>query len=262
LILTNGHEHLLFDAGRGVSTQLARAGIAPEQVNPIFITHHHFDHIGNLADLLLSSWNNGRTEPLQVIGPPGTAAIVSALFDHVYGRDIMFRLAEAARSEAGLADIRTLVHVSEVEPGLVYDRAGWRVLAEFVEHGHGLGLSVEVWPCLGYRVETPAGIVAISGDTVPCAGLDRLARGADVLVQCCYLAEAEITSRDAALVPQYILASSGQVGKIAARAGVRKLVLTHFRQKSEALLHSIAADVRQDFAGDLFLGEDLMEIEL
>ena len=136
------------------------------------------------------------------------------------------------------------------------------LFADYVEHGHGLGLSLAEWPCLGYRVETPAGIVAISGDTVPCAGLDRLAQGADVLVQCCYLAEAEIIDHDTALVPQHILTSSGQVGKIAAKAGVKKLVLTHFRQKSAALMQIIAEDVGRDFAGELFLGEDLMEIEV
>lgn len=262
LILTDGHAYLLFDAGRGVSNQLVRAGIQPQQVNPIFITHHHFDHIGNLGDVLLSSWNNGRTAPLQIIGPRGTEAIIEALFNHVYAADINFRLVEAAQSESSLVDIRDLVTVTDVEPGLVYDQPGWQVFADHVEHGHGLGLSQAEWPCLGYRVEMSGGSVAISGDTVPCTGLDRLACGADVLVQCCYLAEAEIIDHDTALVPKYILASSGQVGKIAAQAGVKKLVLTHFRQKSAALMQTIAEDVARDFTGELFLGEDLMEVEV
>lgn len=64
LILTDGHAYLLFDAGRGVSSQLVRAGLQPQQIDPIFITHHHFDHIANLGDVILSSWNNGRTAPL------------------------------------------------------------------------------------------------------------------------------------------------------------------------------------------------------
>ena len=43
--------YLLFDAGRGAATQLTRAGISVRDINPIFITHHHFDHIGNLGDI-------------------------------------------------------------------------------------------------------------------------------------------------------------------------------------------------------------------
>ncbi len=49
VLLNIGRDYILFDAGRGVSTQLVRAGIALEIVNSIFITHHHFDHIGNLG---------------------------------------------------------------------------------------------------------------------------------------------------------------------------------------------------------------------
>lgn len=83
-----GNEIALFDAGRGVSTQLVRAGIQPQQINPIFITHHHFDHIGNLGDLILTAWNNGRSNPLSIIGPRGTSAIVDALLNAVYRADI------------------------------------------------------------------------------------------------------------------------------------------------------------------------------
>jgi len=45
---------LLFDAGRGVTIQLAKAGIALEDISHLFITHHHFDHIGGLGDFILS----------------------------------------------------------------------------------------------------------------------------------------------------------------------------------------------------------------
>ncbi|MCP4408672.1 MAG: MBL fold metallo-hydrolase [Gammaproteobacteria bacterium] len=228
VLLNIERDYLLFDAGRGISTQLGRAGITPQVVNPIFITHHHFDHIGNLADVILSAWNNGRTESLHVIGPAGTADIVSALLGQVYAGDIKFRLTEAALSEAKLVDIREMVKVRDVEPGLVYDNKTWQVYAEFVQHGHGLGIARDEWSCLGYRVEVEGKVITISGDTVDCAGLDRLAQGADVLIQCCYLAKAEMTNPDSELIAKHILACSPQVGKIAARAGVKKLVLTHF----------------------------------
>jgi ribonuclease Z len=98
LVLTDDCVFLLFDTGRGISTQLVSAGIQPQQVNPILITHHHFDHIGNLGDVILSSWNNGRNAPLQIIGPRGTEAIVEALFNRIYPKDIHFRMAESVLS--------------------------------------------------------------------------------------------------------------------------------------------------------------------
>ncbi len=56
VLLSCEHEHLLFDAGRGVTTQLVRSGVFPQALNAIFITHHNYDHIGNLGDLLLTAW--------------------------------------------------------------------------------------------------------------------------------------------------------------------------------------------------------------
>ena len=76
--------YFLFDAGRGVATQLVRAGIPVTDVDPVFITHHHFDHIGNLGDMILSSWNLGRKTSLSIYGPQGTEAIVKALLNEVY----------------------------------------------------------------------------------------------------------------------------------------------------------------------------------
>ena len=105
-------------------------------------------------------------------------------------------------------------------------------------------------------------MLAISGDTVACEGLDRLAQGADCLVQCCYFAEAEITTPAAKRSAQYIIASSKQAGEIAARNQVKKLVLTHFRPKSAELMQSILVDVRAVYPGESILGEDLLMVEV
>ena len=258
LLIETGDVKLLFDAGRGVTTQLVSVGIYPQQVDCIFITHHHYDHIGNLGEFLLSAWHNGRERPLNLYGPPGTADIVAALFDQVYARDIAFALF----NEAGLVDIRTLVQVKQVSPGLVYADDKCQVLTEYVDHGNSLGLSRERWPCLGYRVEAKGKAVAISGDTVACDGLDSLARGADVLVQCCYLAEDEITDPEFERLAKYVIASSKQAGQIAARNQVKKLVLTHIRPKSEAMLHSMMEDVRREYDGEVHLGNDLMTFDV
>jgi ribonuclease Z len=292
LLIEVGEAKLLFDAGRGVTGQLLKAGLTPQQVNPLFITHHHYDHIGNLGDFLLTAWHNGRQTPTDLYGPPGTAKIIEALWSQVYARDITF--ARFFNPEG--PDIKDLVRVQEVTPGLVCDSSasplavpprgggacrraegasairggqgieggppGWRVWAEEVEHGHGLGLSWEAFPCLGYRLEAGGKVIAISGDTVPCPGLDRLAQGADLLIQCCYLAEAEITTPAQERSARYIIASSGAAGQIAARNGVKRLVLTHIRPKSQALLDFMLADVRRHYQGELYLGEDLMTFDL
>ncbi len=256
LLVQLSDQNLLFDAGRGVTSQMARMDLRPEQISYIFITHHHYDHISDLGEFLMTAWNNGREEPVTIYGPPGTASIVTAFFERIFARDIAFALFGAENG----TDIRKLVRVQEVTSGLVHADDHWRVLAESVDHGSGIGLSGKDWPCLGYRVEAEGRTIAMSGDTVACDGLDRLAHGADCLIQCCYLAEAEISTPAFERLAKYVIASSGQVGEIAARNKLKKLVLTHIRPKSEALMRSMVEDIRRAYGGELSIGEDLMVI--
>jgi ribonuclease BN (tRNA processing enzyme) len=258
LLVEEGDVKLLFDAGRGVTTQLAKIGIEPQQIDLVFITHHHHDHIGNLGEFLLASWHNGRETPLDVYGPPGTADIVDALLGQVYARDIAFALFTVK----DVTDIRELVRVHDIAPGLVCEGDRWSVLAAYVDHGNSLGLSQEEWPCLGYRLEAEEKVVAISGDAMACDGLNSLAREAGVLIQCCYLAEDEITNRAFRRLARHVIASSQQVGSIAKHNNVKKLVLTHIRPKPEAMMQALVEDIRMGYDGDVLLGEDLMVIEI
>lgn len=123
-------------------------------------------------------------------------------------------------------------------------------------------LPYDEFPCLGYRVECGRKVLAISGDTVDCPGLAQLATGADTLVACCYLARAEETDFEREVVSRHIIMGSGTVGKVAARAGVRRLVLTHLRRKSPALLKAIAREASADFPGALALGKDGLKLPL
>ncbi len=261
-VIRVGDEHLLFDAGRGAATQLVRAGVPITDVDYIFVTHHHFDHIGGLADVLFAAWNKGRSEAIRVFGPKGTSEIVGHLVEEVYSADVRYRLAETVLTDENLRHIREMIIVEDVEPGLSHDSGSWRVYTEHVEHGHALGMSQEEWPSLGYRVEAEGKTITISGDAVDCPGLQKLARGADLLLQCCYLASEEIVDGDLRLIADHVLASSSMVGKIASKAGVGKLVLNHIKEKPMGMLRSMVEDIRRDYEGPVVIGEDLMEFEV
>lgn len=260
-LIWHDDEPILFDAGRGVTVQLVRAGIAPSRIRQLFLTHHHFDHIGDLYDLALSSWLDGRRQPLEVYGPPETRRIVSALLTQVYDKDIEWR-SDGEPSFGGWAP----VNAHDVATGLVHDAGSWRVSADTVVHGHGLDLSpafLKRWICYGYRFEAQGKVITISGDTVDCGGLQRLARDADVLVQCCYLAGAEITSTHFERLARMTLACGDTVGKIAAAANVKTLVLTHHRPRADdAMVQRLREEVAADFKGELVIAEDLTRIEL
>ena len=151
ILVQIGENNLLFDAGRGAATQIVRAGVEITDMGHVFVTHHHFDHTGGLADVLFAAWNKARNRTINVYGPEGTREMVGHLFE-AYEGDIAYRLRETELTVERLVDIREMVEVVDVGPGLVHEGDGWRVSAGYVEHGHRLGFTVEDWPCLGYRV--------------------------------------------------------------------------------------------------------------
>ena len=259
LLIKTGNDAILIDAGRGVVRQLAAQDISLARINPVLITHHHYDHIGELHDVILSSWLMGRTQPLRLFGPPETRRIVETLIGQVYDKDIEFRVHEGGNGAW------PKVETTDILAGVVCEGDGWRVIAEVVDHGNRLDFPDafrQRWVCLGYRFECAEGVIAFSGDTVDCPGLRRLVADADVLVQCCYLGLGEINSAHTRRLADCTLACADTVGRIASEARAGTVVLTHHRQKSEAALEEMRRDVMRDFAGPVLLGYDGLRVTL
>jgi hypothetical protein len=104
--------------------------------------------------------------------PPETRRIVDALLTQVYDKDWQWR----SLGEPSFGGWKPVV-AEGVTPGLVLDAGHWKVSADTVIHGDGLGFPpafLKRWNCYGYHFEAE-GKVAISGDTIPCEGLDRMA---------------------------------------------------------------------------------------
>ena len=254
---------LLFDAGRGVATQLAKAGVSVENLDAVFITHHHYDHIGGLADLIMAAWNNGRTRPLPITGPSGTGDIINGMFDHVYARDINFRIAEEWVHGRALDHPRELVEVREVVSQRMDLPNGVQVTVGQVEHGSkGIELSLEEWSACGYRVSAEGRNVAISGDAVAGLELASLATNADALVMCAYLAQDEITTSEDEFLAESVLSGAPQAATFAVDANVARLMLTHIREKSDDAVARMRDQVAAVFPGEVIVGHDLLTIDL
>ena len=254
---------LLFDAGRGVATQLARAGVRVEDLDAVFITHHHFDHIGGLADLIMAAWNNGRTRPLPIFGPLGTDEIIDAMLDHVYARDINFRIAEEWAHGRKLDHPREMIGVKVVISQRLDLPHGVEVTVGQVEHGtEGIELSPEEWSASGYRVSAEGRTVTISGDAVAGLELGTLAADADALVMCAYLAENEIITEEEQFLADTVLAGAPQAAAIAANASADRLILTHIREKSDEAIEQMRAQVTAGFPGEVIVGYDLLSVDI
>lgn len=254
---------LLFDAGRGVATQLAKAGTRVEDLDAVFITHHHFDHIGGLADLIMAAWNNGRTTPLLIVGPLGTDTIIDGMLEHVYARDINFRIAEEWAHGRKLDHPSDMLDVRVVVSKRIDLPHGVEVMVGQVEHGsEGMELSLEEWSASAYRVSAEGHAVTISGDAVEGLELGPLAADSDALVMCAYLSEDEIVTPEEIFLSERVLAGAPQAAAIAAEANVALLILTHIREKSNEEAERMHSQVAAVFPGEVIVAQDLLAIDL
>jgi ribonuclease Z len=150
LIEADGQK-LLFDAGRGVLDGLYESRIRPQDVTRIFLTHLHSDHIEGLPGLWMTPWFLlGRTTPLEIWGPVGTAAMIDGM-RAMYAHDV------SGRPNASLSGGGLRVAVHEIHAGAVFESGGLRVTAIPVEHADGN-------PAFGYRVETGQSRILLTGD--------------------------------------------------------------------------------------------------
>jgi len=245
-----GRRVFLFDAGPGVERRLSAAGLPIDGVTAVFITHLHSDHTLGLPDLIFTSWVMGRRRPLQMYGPHG----LRAMADHIvaaWSEDIAIRTDGLEHETPG--GYRVAVH--EITPGVAYDSGGVKVTAIPVLHGS--------WKeSFGYRIDTPDRAIVISGDTRPSPALEAAARGVDVLIHEVY-PESEVAPENrpgGADWPRYLRAfhtSDIELGRLAATAGPKLLILYHVVRGIGADAELIAAMRKAGFQGRVVIGKDL-----
>ncbi|MGI9598987.1 MAG: MBL fold metallo-hydrolase [Acidimicrobiales bacterium] len=245
---------LQFDAGRSTVQRLAGANVWIPNLTAVFITHHHSDHLTGLTDLVLTHWTMDRTDAapkLPIVAPAGpSASYVATLLDG-WDDDIEVRAGHAGRTTRPEIDLQTF-EIPE-RPTVVWRRDDVVVSAGQVRHE----------PCpnsVGYRVDTPDGSVAITGDTRVCDEVADLAAGVDVLV---YEAMRFTFFDDLPPHRHYVKdyhADTRLIGAQAAELGVPKLILTHLipAPVDEAERRAFVDEVRSGgYEGELVVADDL-----
>lgn len=250
-LIRAGASTFLVDCGRGVLMRAAAAGAQAAGISALLLTHLHSDHITDLADLIITRWVTSlEPNPLPVIGPPGTAAVVEATLAAM-APDISYRIAHHADITAP-----PQVDVAEHVEGLVWDDDGVRITVAPTDHR-------PVEPTIAFRITQGHSSVVLAGDTVPCATLDELAAGADALVHTVIrkdLVEQMPAQRIRDILDYH--SSVEQAAATAHRAGVGTLILTHYVPPlvpgQEQQWRDLAAAA--GFDGRVELGDDLLTV--
>ncbi len=269
-------EGLLFDPGEGTQRQMLFAGVTASQITRMCITHFHGDHCLGLPGVL------------QRMSLDRVPHLVDACYP-AQNRDVFTRLRHAAL----FRDVLNVRELPVEDGGTVIEAPSFRVEAQPLSHGvpafgyqlvepdgrrmlpDKLAARGIAGPDIG-RLQRQ-GSLAVGGqlvtleqvsepkrgqrfafimDTRLCDGAFTLAAGADMLV-----CESTFADTEAALARDYGHLTAGQAGRIAAEAGARLLVLTHFSQRYDSGdSQRLAAEAAMAFGGEVVLARDLDRI--
>jgi ribonuclease Z len=239
-----GAVELQFDAGRGTTMRLSQLGVGTEQVNAVFFTHMHNDHTEGFADLVQSRWAFHGTGPKidavcssDFVSPQGFTISCRNFVMHL--ADAFIQSGEIAQRHSEVKDrtaggptelVNTMTFEPKDEPQFVWSSGDVKVSAIRSTHIPGN---------VSYRVDTPAGSVAIGGDAVndvlapprqwsTSDQVEKLAKGADIIVHSA-IHPIMGPGRGSDMYPYayYRQSTVPDLAAMAQRAGARYLMLTH-----------------------------------
>lgn len=227
-LLQDAGVNLVLELGNGCLSNLFKE-IGPTEIGAVVVTHMHIDHFGDLYPLFYAlRFDPDEPWGMRLILPQGGLELMG----RILGEDSREYLPRVFASEP-------------IAAGSVY-RVGEMELSFYpTDHpveGYSVRVAGEDWN------------MAYSSDSSPCPGLEEAAAGVDLFV--C----------EATLPAEYVEeASHGhltslQAGETAARAGVRRLLLTHVWPAFD--MQDILEEVQEAFGGEVALAREGMVIEL
>ena len=252
-VVTNGQAYL-FDAGGGMVKRAVEAWarynmpeLYPQDINTLFITHLHSDHIHDIPELSGHRWW-ARKQRLAVYGPRG-------LNEFIGNMNAMLTIEADIRAVGTPEELVTdrhgyMAQAHEIEDGIVFRNDDITVEAFTVPHG-------EIRPAFGYKITTADKTIVISGDTTYSAALAEKAKGADLLIHEVY--SGDELGKQSVFWQQYHGSSHTSGEQVAAVANIArpgKVVLTHILFFN-ATAQDIVNEVKRTYDGDVVMANDL-----
>lgn len=258
LLVYNGIPYLI-DAGYGTTFKLVDAKLPLPALRYILLTHHHSDHNLDLGPLLYNGWAIGLKTPVDVYGPEGTRELLDG-----YWQSMRFDI-EIRMEDEGRPDLRKLVTAHEFGEGEFFANSDVKVTSLRNRHP-------PITNSYALKFELADGRkIVFSGDSTYFPPLAEFARDADYLVhEVMYGPGIEALARrnpNADRLLSHLKAShtlAEDVGRIAAAANVKTLVLTHFVPADDAsITPQVWTDaVAKTYSGKIVVGRDLLDLPL
>lgn len=240
ILVEAGGRKLLFDCGRGALIRLSEAGVNPSDIERLYLTHLHSDHIVGIPDLWLTGWLMGRKTPLELRGPTGTRSMAQHLVE-AFSFDVGVR-----KSTEHLPARGAEIDAQDIDQGMISKDDVVRVTTFRVDHG-------PVEPALGYRIDYSGHFVVISGDTKFSENLIKFAKNADCLIHVAWM----VGSKNPTPPSLRSLASAEDAARVFAMVQPKLAVIYHYKDKE-----GLAETVRAGYKGRFVTATDLMSISI
>ena len=261
-LLEMAGQRILFDCGGGLFDRLLQAGYKPSDIDYLFFSHLHSDHMMDYARLVHAAWDEGG-KPLKVFGPAPIAEITERYFGPkgALAHDLVARTKLKGSQEVWVARGGTLPRpwpapdVTEIEPGFAVEGDGWRLSSITVPHAQ------PYLTCMAFAVEAEGAKFVYSGDAGLTDELEAFVADTDLLLHWCYRLSDQT---DVSNFYKTVAPTPPEIAAMAERARVKQLILTHFRVHMDSPQAHEAAlgELRSNFSGKSSIAEDLDVLEI
>lgn len=236
-LLIDVGDKLLFDCGPAALEKLTRINQSIFDIEHLFITHYHLDHITDVFPFIMSRAFDPVTglpkkaKELNIYGPEGLRNLLKSFLS-------LDKLKEMEKD----LNLLSCLKLKEVRNGSVEKKEKWSVSCAPTKHFNGVAYKIEAGKTVVY-----------SGDTAPCDSLIELARDCDLLIHECSFPDEYLTG---------LHTSPSQLGEIASKANVKKLMLNHLYPVCDSNKDEMVKKIEEKFDGKIAIAEDFMAIEV
>ena len=251
ILVEHKNDKFLFDAGRGALLRLNQSRIMPNEIENIFFTHLHSDHILGFADILMTGWVYHRQEPLNIFGPPGTTNFIESTIKS-FEEDIKVR--SLPPENLNVNNLNSNIEI--IFNGYTYKKNGLTIETFAVKHE-------PFTYAFGFKISNSKYCMVISGDTTYSEQVIEKAKNCDLLIH-------EIAHASEHILEKYPKAKGvisyhtdvAQVSEIINTVKPRLTILNHVLSLDGSSDEEILNEIKKKTKHKVLVAKDLMTIDL
>ena len=251
ILVEHKNDKFLFDAGRGALLRLNQSRILPNEINNIFFTHLHSDHILGFSDILMTGWIYHRQKPLNVFGPPGTTNFIDSTIKS-FEEDIKVRSLPPEKLDVN--NLKSNIEI--ISDGYTYKKNGLTVETFAVKHE-------PFTHAFGFKIFNDKYCMVISGDTTYSEQVIEKAKNCDLLIhEIAHASEHTLAKYPKAKGVISYHSDASQVSKIINTVKPRLTILNHVLSLGGSSDDEILRDIKKNTNHKVLIAKDLMTIDL